>query len=130
VFAAGNVLHGAEQADVAALSGRHVAAAVERQLDGGDWPSRRVSVLCEPPLGWIAPNAVSGTDAPPRGRFLLRAQEHLSRPRVEIVQGERVLWQGRLARVMPGRSVGLPAAWTSAVDLDGAPVVCRLPGTG
>ena len=28
VFAAGNVLHGAEQADVAALSGRHVAAAV------------------------------------------------------------------------------------------------------
>ena len=28
VFAAGNVLHGAEQADVAALSGRHVAAGV------------------------------------------------------------------------------------------------------
>jgi thioredoxin reductase len=130
VFAAGNVLHGAEQADVAALSGRHVAAAVERHLSGGDWPSRRVPIHCEEPLGWIAPNAVSGAGAPPRGRFLLRAGEHLSRPRVEIAQGERVLWRGRPARVMPGRSAALPADWANAVDLDGAPVVCRLHGPG
>ena len=41
VFAAGNVLHGAEQADVAALSGRHVADAVAAYLGGGDWPRRR-----------------------------------------------------------------------------------------
>jgi thioredoxin reductase len=135
VFAAGNVLHGAEQADVAALSGRHVAAAVERYLADGDWPARRVPVLCEAPLGWIAPNAVSAsrggaTGAPPRGRFLLRAREHLSRPQVELVQGERVLWRGRLRRVMPGRSAALPGAWAGTVDLDAGPVVCRLRGSG
>ncbi|MBA3262419.1 MAG: FAD-dependent oxidoreductase, partial [Thermoleophilaceae bacterium] len=52
VFAAGNVLHGAEQADVAALGGRHVAAAVARYLGDGEWPARRVPVVCEEPLGW------------------------------------------------------------------------------
>ncbi len=45
---------------------------------------------------------------------------------VELVQGERVLWQGRLKRVMPGRSAALPAAWTRGVDFDAGPVVCHL----
>ena len=44
VFAAGNLLHGAEQADVAALGGRHAAASVARHLNGGSWPERRVPV--------------------------------------------------------------------------------------
>ena len=40
VFAVGNLLHGAEQADVAALSGRHVAAGVAVFLADGAWPAR------------------------------------------------------------------------------------------
>ena len=49
IFAAGNVLHGAESADIAALSGRHAARSVARWLAGDvaldlaerDWPERR-----------------------------------------------------------------------------------------
>jgi thioredoxin reductase len=131
VFAAGNVLHGAEQADVAALSGRHVAAAVTRYLGEGEWPERRVPVACEEPLGWIAPNLVAtGADLPPRGRFLLRSREFLRAPRIEIAQGERVLWSGRVARVMPGRSARLPCGWLRDVDAGGEPVVCRRPRSG
>jgi hypothetical protein len=126
VFAAGNVLHGAEQADVAALSGRHVAAVVARYLGDGEWPQRRTAIRCEAPLGWIAPNAVSGADAPARGHFMLRSHEPLRAPRIELVQGERVLWKGRPARLMPGRSGRLPRAWTRDVDPGGEPVVCRL----
>jgi thioredoxin reductase len=126
VFAAGNVLHGAEQADVAALSGRHVAAAAARFLADGGWPRRRVRVLCETPLSWVSPSAVSGAEAPPRGRFLVRSQELLRAPRVELVQDERTLWRGRLPRLTPGRSARLPQAWTRAVDPAGGPVVCRL----
>jgi hypothetical protein len=124
VFAAGNVLHGAEQADVAALSGRHVAAGVARYLDDGEWPARRVPILCETPLGWIAPNAVSGAEVPARGHLALRAHSFVRAPRIEIEQGGRVLWAGRLARVMPGRSTRLPHAWVSEVDPAGPPVVC------
>ena len=126
VFAAGNVLHGAEQADVAALSGRHAAAGVARYLEDGDWPAHRVPVLCEMPLGWIAPNAVSGAGVPARGHFALRARWFVRAPRIEIEQGGRALWAGRLARVMPGRSARLPQAWVREVDPAGPPVVCAL----
>jgi hypothetical protein len=126
VFAAGNLLHGAEQADVAALGGRHVAAEAARYLDGGDWPQRRVRVLCETPLSWVSPSAVSGADAPPRGRFLVRSSWPERAPRVELVQDERTLWHGRLPRLMPGRSARLPRGWTQAVDPAAGPVVCRL----
>jgi thioredoxin reductase len=125
VFAAGNVLHGAEQADVAALSGRHAAAGVVRYLDDGEWPRQRAPVVCEPPLGWIAPNVV-GVEPPPRARFALRAHEFLRAPRVEIVQGDAVLWSGRLARLMPGRSTGIPHGWTARVDRGGGEVRVRL----
>ena len=122
VFAAGNVVHGAEQADVAALSGRHAAAGVARYLRDGAWPRGRVPVVCEAPLGWIAPNVVAGPAAPARGRFALRASALLRAPRVEVAQGGRVLWRGRPARVMPGRSARLPYAWTGQVDAEGPAV--------
>jgi thioredoxin reductase len=130
VFAAGNLLHGAEQADVAALSGRHVAAGVARYLQDGDWPARRVPIVCEQPLGWIAPNAVTDARPPARGRFALRAREFLRAPRIEIAQGDRVLWNGRLRRVTPGRSAALPSAWVGEVDPAGEPVVCALGRSG
>jgi hypothetical protein len=136
VFGAGNLLHGAEPADVAALSGRHAAAAVARYLEEGEWPARRVPVVCERPLGWIAPNVVAVAsspsagspppDAPPRSRFLLRAHDFLRAPRVEIVQDGRVLWNGRLARLMPGRSTKIPHGWTARVDPEGGEVRVRL----
>jgi thioredoxin reductase len=129
VFAAGNLLHGAETADVAALSGRHVTAAVIRYLAGERWPESRVAIRCTPPLGWIAPNAVSepvGTGAtPPRARFLLRAHEPLTAPQVEIVQDGRTLWRGRLRRLGPGRSARLPSDWTADVDIRGGSIVAR-----
>ena len=116
VFAAGNVLHGAEQADVAALSGRHAAAGVARYLEDGEWPRQRAHVLCETPLGWIAPSAVSGAEVPARGRFALRAHSFVRAPRIEIRQQDRLLWAGRVPRVMPGRSARLPHGWVSEVD--------------
>ena len=78
--------------------------------------------MCEAPLGWIAPNVVAGPGAPARGRFALRASAFLRAPRVEVAQGERVLWRGRPARVMPGRSARLPHAWTGQVDAEGPAV--------
>jgi thioredoxin reductase len=127
VFAAGNVLHGAETADVAALEGRHVAASVARHLDGAEWPAARVPIRCEPPVGWVAPNAVSG-GVPSRGRFLLRATERLNRPRLRIEQDGRQLWTGRPRRLGAGRSARVPAEWAAAVDPDGGEVTVRVPG--
>jgi hypothetical protein len=121
VFAAGNVLHGAEQADVAALSGRHAAASAARFLAGGRWPERRLRIDCRVPLTWVTPNAL--TDGrPPRRRFLVRSREFFTHPRIEIAQDGRALWSGRLARLVPGRSGRLPDEWTARADPDGGPV--------
>jgi thioredoxin reductase len=132
VFAAGNLLHGAETADVAALGGRHAGAAAARFVsNGGGWPDTRIPIECEPPLRWIAPNAVvPGAGAPPRGRFALRSSEFLSRPRIEIAQGARTLWAGRVARLVPGRSASLPYGWTEAVDPDAEAVRVRVATAG
>ncbi len=132
VFAAGNVLHGAEPADVAALSGRHAAASVARWLtDRGGWPPASASIACLPPLQWISPNAIgSQQDPPPRRRFLLRSSAFLRRPQIEIRQGERRLWRGVVARLGPGRSSSLPGDWARSADPAGEVIEIALCGLG
>jgi thioredoxin reductase len=124
LFAAGNLLHGAETADVAALEGRHAAAAVAAALSADEpWPARAVPVACRPPLRWIAPNAAApGLMPPPLNRFALRAGAFLRLPQVEIRQEGDLLWSGRLPRLIPGRTTRLPHAWTARVQPDGGEV--------
>jgi thioredoxin reductase len=123
-FAAGNVLHGAEPADVAALSGRHAGAAAARYLaEPGEWPGPRVPIRCHAPLRWIAPNVLTPTSSPPpRGQFALRSNAFLREARIRIDQGNQQLWSGRLRRLVPGRSARLPAAWVESVDRSGQAV--------
>ncbi len=128
VFGAGNLLQGAEPADVAAISGRHAAASAGRWLaDQAPWPEPRVPVSCAPPLHWISPNAVSrARDEPPRGHFALRSTVFRRLPQIEIHQDGRLLWTGKVARLVPGRSASLPAGWIAAVDPSGGAIEVRL----
>jgi thioredoxin reductase len=124
VLAAGNIVQGAEPADVAATQGRNVAAAVVRALERRPWP-QPLALISAPPLHWTVPNAiVAGERPPPFVR--VRAREILHDARIEVVQGERVLHRVRLARVMPGRSTRLAAGWVRAVDPAGPPAVLRI----
>ena len=126
VFAAGNLDHGAEAADVAALSGRHAGAAAAAFLNDGSWPAR-VPVEVAPPLHWIAPNTIApGAGPPPRCRFALRSHAFLTTPLLAIAQDGRTLWRGRLRALRPGRSAALPAGWIAAVDPAGGPVTVRV----
>ena len=124
VFAAGNLLHPAETADICALDGRHVAPGVAAYLRGpGEWPSH-LRVASRSPLAWVAPNLLLATGhPPPRGRFLLRSREFVSRARIQVRQDGRELWSGRVGRLVPGRSAHIPAAWAAGVDPAGGPVI-------
>jgi thioredoxin reductase len=127
VFAAGNLLHPAETADVCALDGRHVAPSVAAYLHGpGDWPSH-VRLVARDPLAWIAPNLLFGAGHdPPRDRFLLRSRDFVRRARIQVRQDGRELWSGRIGRLIPGRSAHIPAGWGSRVDSSGGPVIARV----
>ena len=128
VLAAGNLVHAAEPADVAALSGRHAGASAARWLaGGGQWSGPAIAITCQPPLGWISPNALRPTaETPPRARFLLRSSIFLRRPRIEIKQDERRLWRGTIARLGPGRSAALAAGWHAHVDPSGGVIKVAL----
>ena len=127
IFAAGNLVHAAETADIAALSGRHAArqiAAAPGEARPGPAP---VPVRAEAPLRWISPNAVAmgagGRAAPPPlGRFVLRSQEFRRLARLEVRQGGRVLGRSGPVRLIPGRPVHLGAGWLARVDPGGAVV--------
>jgi thioredoxin reductase len=143
IFAAGNLVHAAETADVAALSGRHAAAQVAAYLAG-----RRPSASEEPagpagpaeqtgpaagwrlgvpvtvaePLLWISPNGVNpASPQPPRGQFVLRSGAFVRRSRLEVRQDGRLLHVAH-ARLVPGRSIRLDGGWTHRVDPDGGQV--------
>jgi hypothetical protein len=121
-FAAGNVVQGAEPADIAALSARHAANALVGWLDHEDWPTR-VPIVCREPLAWISPNAVSSREPPAGGRFALRSSVFVDRPRVEIRQDGRLIWaSSRLRSLVPGRSGYLRSEWLAHLDLGGGPI--------
>ena len=68
IFAAGNLLHGAETADVSALEGRQSAHHIRDYLSEGNWMSNPILLLIEEPICWMTPNYIS--DYSMGGRFL------------------------------------------------------------
>jgi thioredoxin reductase len=134
VFAAGNLIHAAETADIAALSGRHAARGIAAALASGragagrpagagpaGWRSG-VPVLVAPPLRWISPNVITSAAAPPLGRFVLRSHVFRRVTRLEAKQDGRLLARSRPVRLVPGRPVHLDAGWLERVRPDGGPV--------
>ncbi len=143
VFAAGNLVHAAETADIAALSGRHAARHIAAFLGGegaapgpgvaaagpgtaaagpGTAAGARLPMLVEPPLRWISPNAIGSAAPPPLGRFVLRSAVFRRGVRLEVRQEGRLLARSRPARLIPERPVHLGAAWLDRVDPAGGPV--------
>ncbi|MFI1395699.1 NAD(P)/FAD-dependent oxidoreductase [Streptomyces sp. NPDC020681] len=128
VFAAGNLLHGAERASVAAEEGRCAADHVLRHLAGEAWPGPGLAVQAEGPLLWAAPNRIDPRGPLPMlGRFMLRTAEPLALPRLVVRQNSRVLHRSRLLRpALPGRPLRLRADWIAAADAGGGPVLITL----
>jgi thioredoxin reductase len=133
VFAAGNLVHAAETADIAALSGRHAARHIAAVLGGAPAAGSpaasaasagaRVAVLVEPPLRWISPNVIQMPAAPPPlGRFVLRSAAFRRGTRLEVRQDGRLLARSRPVRLIPERPAHLGAGWLAEVDPAGGPV--------
>jgi hypothetical protein len=120
VFAAGNVVHPAETADVAAQRALSVGRAAAEWLHQGEVqtvPNATERVLVAAPLRWVVPNRAS-----PGGRggepVLLRARVFLDHPRVEVTQGGRLLASYRLRNMTPNRSHHIPSDWWARVRPD------------
>jgi thioredoxin reductase len=123
VFAAGNLTGAAETADLAALSGRHAAAAIAAYLQRRSWPAARVPIEYQAPVLWAVPNRVA-TDAgqPLHRRISMRGGEFQRLRRARVEQGGVTLWSGVLPRIVPGRPARIRAGWLPGVELEQGPL--------
>jgi len=126
IVAAGNLVHPAETAGVAALGGRRVAQRLAGRLDRGDLGRAfdGVEVQVDEPLAWTWPGIVRPDDIP--DRILLRTRAFTGRRTVRVEQAGRVLGRARLRHATPNRSLSIPGGWVADVDVLAGPVVLRL----
>jgi thioredoxin reductase len=140
VFAVGNLLHPVDTADIAALDGEHVAAAVNEWLAEGARAQRDatkslalpagMSVNVSPPLRWVTPQRVdpaSGT--PPRNRLLTWCDDFVPAPVLEVSQDGRSLGRHRIWwPAAPGRVFRLPTSVLDGARADAGEVSIALVG--
>jgi thioredoxin reductase len=125
IFAAGNLVHPVETADIAAHRAASVGAAVvawlrRKEHDPGFGATVRVRVT--DPLQWVVPNLArlgERTDRP----VLLHSNEFLEHPSVRVEQDGRTLATYGLRCIIPNRSHHIPSDWLSAVDPGGGDVL-------
>ncbi|MFF5564830.1 NAD(P)/FAD-dependent oxidoreductase [Streptomyces sp. NPDC012623] len=124
VFAAGNLLHAVDTADIAALDGRHAARQVQLWLDGHTAHETAVPIVADAPFRWVAPGLLrAGDPAPPRGRLLLWTDRLVRAPRVTVRQGARTLNRRTVPwPAAPGRVFRVPWNVLRDVDPKGGPV--------
>jgi thioredoxin reductase len=123
VFAAGNVLHAAETADLAALCGRYTAEQVASYLRRGQWRERPGLVVeCDSPVSWVSPNALVDSREVAHSEFILRVERVLERPVLEARQADRVLWSRRYRRLRPALPIHVPAQWAREAQNGEGPV--------
>jgi len=130
IFAAGNLLRGAETADYAALEGRHAAHSMATFLAKGDWSQTNIPICVESPIAWVSPNQVSDAQTqPPHGVFRFQVQQVCERAQVCIYQGARLLHRQMFAHLMPNCPYGLRSQWLPSVDRQGEPLTMKLVAT-
>lgn len=128
VFAAGNLIHAAETADVAAISGRLAAAKVQDYLNTGKWcASSSVPIDYEAPIAWASPQAIDpGAQHAPHGHFILRVSDVLQRPTLLVKQEGRVLWQKSYRSLLPNLPIYVPDGWLKQLNSSPARFEIRL----
>ncbi len=120
IFAAGNLLRGAETADHAALEGRWVGRNIAGFLADPQWPAAGLTLQVESPIAWVAPNQInSAADNPPLGKFLFQVDRFCRNVEVRLYQGARLLHRQPFRHLMPNRSFRLTTDWLQHVDQQG-----------
>jgi thioredoxin reductase len=129
VFAAGNLCHPVETADVAALGGRHTGRAIAAWLTDRTTAAFEAGVPIEldPSLAWVSPQRIrSTTQLPARNHLILRPRTFARLPHIQVHQGPRLLATHRTPHLTPTRPTHLPATWLPRVDPDGPAITIQV----
>ena len=128
IFAAGNLLHPVDTADVAALDGRHVATQVMSFVAGERRPASGTRLLPGFGFAWVSPGLVRAGDPPPaRGRVLLWPTVRRRVARIVVSQADAVVARRMLPwSVSTGRVFRIPWSVLSDVRPEAGDVMIAL----
>jgi hypothetical protein len=127
VFAAGNLLRGAEAADISALEGRLAGEQMHRFLQDENWPERRLGITCSSPLAWICPNSVTPADGWTAPRpITFQVQAFCRSGKVHVYQDGKLLYTQAYGRLQPNRMNALATDWLAQVDFEGDDLLLTL----
>ena len=125
VFAAGNLLRGAETAATSAAEGQRAAARIAAFLQGHPWPNHRLPIVVENPLLWAFPNAIVPQPEVQPAQVTFRVAQFLEEITVEVRQGKHLLHTQPFRRLVPNETYRLSGEWLRKVTLHGEPVMLR-----
>jgi NADPH-dependent 2,4-dienoyl-CoA reductase/sulfur reductase-like enzyme len=128
VFAAGNLLRGAETAATSAMEGRLAAQHIADFLQGRAWPQQRLPILAAAPITWVFPNSISAPETTRLPRFSFRVSQFMGDVVVQVRQGQKLLHQQRFRHLLPNETMHLSSAWLLRVAAHGGPVRVEVAG--
>ncbi len=121
VFAAGNLLRGAETAATSAMEGRFAAGHIADFLQGRAWPELRLPILVDAPVTWVFPNSVSPDETATSGKISFRVDRFIKDGRVQVRQGKSILHSQTFRHLLPNETMKLRGGWQAQVDITGEP---------
>jgi len=124
VFAAGNVLRGANMHDLCALEGARAAQGVLRRIKGRQEGRRAlVRIIPEVPIRWVTPHRVDPSRILGRRTswfkdgFSFQTSQTMEKVEVSAVAGGKCIWRKTYGRLIANNTVPLPVenfAWPAA----------------
>ena len=113
IFAAGNVLRGADMHDLCALEGRLAARSILRNMQATrPGTVRSVSVRAERPIRYVVPQRITPMPKRLLSKFLpwpeIQLERTLVRPTLEAWSGEERIWQGSFSKLIGHTRIPIP----------------------
>ena len=119
VFAAGNLLRGAETADIAAIEGRMAAASITHYLNTEEWP-QSLPFIAESPIVWVSPNSFSHKSTQTLLKnYLFRVDAFQKNVTVQVTQDNNILYSKKYRFIGPNYSAHLGKQWIAKIDFQG-----------
>lgn len=124
LFAAGNLCHPVETADVAALSGRIAGHSIAGWLADPHHAVRQpgVPIEVDESFQWVHPQWANTLGELPQQKIILRPRIFANSASIRVMQANRCLWAGRVTHLVPTRPTLIPTEWLARVDPAGTSV--------
>jgi thioredoxin reductase len=125
IFGCGNILHGAETGDIAALEGRWAGANAIRYLDHQMIVTNKVRINCEPRIAWISPgNVLVPFVDVPGFLYTMRVRERVRKANVCASLNGEVIWKKAYGTLTPSRRIPVPVQdWKLSAGITGRDVI-------